>query len=299
MEITTLEPKVTTTLEENTTTLKPEEIEPELLSPEWATITQILYNLFDLVGIGLKIFCIILIKRRCDISHAVYNLMLQYLIFGIVLSVAWIIAGWFVSNPMLNNDYFFEWIFIQQMVEILPYDLYQVCWAAIAYLRYTAVKNGTNVDSKDLASFSTKFKVSCLVWLTWITSEIWKASVDLILPYYLPNSFGAFLGIVNERNHFLQRLIWIILLQFVQILVEVYAFTHYLMLTDLMKKTGAKPVENKWLARMEKRRMEKLSAAVSAIRVMSMVSVAENFVSLIWALTPLSLEQVKKNMNFQ
>ena len=134
----------------------------------------------------------------------------------------------------------------------------------LAYLRYTAVKNGTNVDSKKLATFKIKVKVSFWVWLTYFVSMTWKFLVDLILPYYL-ESFDHLLGTVGERN-LLQRFIWIILLQFVQIFVEVYALTHYMMLTKLMKKKTENPfsvVENKWLARIERRRTEKLSAAVS------------------------------------
>ena len=117
-------------MSQNTTTI-PIIPENHPLSPEWATVTQILYNCLDLIGIGLKIVCIAVIKRRCDVNHAVYNLMIQYLIFGIVLSMAWIIGGWFISVPLVDNQSFLDWLFIQQMVEILPYDLYQVCWAAI------------------------------------------------------------------------------------------------------------------------------------------------------------------------
>lgn len=121
---------MTVIMSQNTTTI-PIIPENHPLSPEWATVTQILYNCLDLIGIGLKIACIAVIKRRCDVNHAVYNLMIQYLIFGIVLSMAWIIGGWFISAPLVDNQSFLDWLFIQQMVEILPYDLYQVCWAAI------------------------------------------------------------------------------------------------------------------------------------------------------------------------
>ena len=184
----------------------------------------------------------------------------------------------------------------------------------LAYLRYAAIKNGTNVDSKKLATLKIKVKVSFGVWLTYCVSMTWKFLVDIILPNYV-EPFGHLLGIIEERN-LLQRFIWIILLQFVQILVEVYALTHYLMLTDLIKKKTAKPssvAENKWLARIEIRRMEKLSSAVSvrlsqfqsvhfcfcmtyicilqAIRVMSFVNLTENLISLVWVMTPFSFTQ--------
>ena len=182
----------------------------------------------------------------------------------------------------------------------------------LAYLRYAAIKNGTNVDSKKLATLKIKVKVSFGVWLTYCVSMTWKFLVDIILPNYV-EPFGHLLGIIEERN-LLQRFIWIILLQFVQILVEVYALTHYLMLTDLIKKKTAKPssvAENKWLARIERRRMEKLSSAVSvrlsqlqsvhfcmtyicilqAIRVMSFVNLTENLISLVWVMTPFSFTQ--------
>ena len=90
--------------------------EPHPFSPEWAFTTQILFNLFDIFGILMKIFCIFVIQRRCDISHAVYNLMVQYLIFGILTNLAWIIGGWFISNPLVENGYFLQWLFLQQLI---------------------------------------------------------------------------------------------------------------------------------------------------------------------------------------
>ena len=150
--------------------------------------------------------------------------------------------------------------------EILPYDFYQVCWAAIAYLRYLAVKKGANVDTKNLAGCGIKFKVSIIVWTVFWTSMAWKALVDLILPYYFEDTFGKLIGIVDDRD-FHQRLIWIILLQFIQMLVEVYALTQYLMLTYALKRPkkveNERRIGNKWLERVEKRRTEKLTAAVS------------------------------------
>ena len=62
---------------ENTTTL----------DQEWAITIQILFNTFDLFGIFMKIFCIFVIKQRCDISHTVYNLMVQYLVSVVCVGI--------------------------------------------------------------------------------------------------------------------------------------------------------------------------------------------------------------------
>ncbi len=96
---------------------------------------------------------------RCELQHAVYNLIVQYLVFGIIVAFGWAIAGWIISNPLRNPEYFIDWLFIHQLAEILPYDLYQICWAAIAYIRRKSVTDGVEMQTKS-TDFWFKLKVS-------------------------------------------------------------------------------------------------------------------------------------------
>ena len=79
--------------------------------------------------------------------------MLQYLALGIGSDFIWIFVGWFISNPIAEDEVdeaiFMKWLFIQQIIEIVPYDCFQVCWAAIAYIRYQSVKNGAFLDNNE------------------------------------------------------------------------------------------------------------------------------------------------------
>jgi hypothetical protein len=136
---------------------------PPPLSSGWSFSVQTIYMTFDLIGVILKLLCIHIIIKRCQLSHCVYNLIVQYLSFGVLLIIGWLVGGWFISNPLKNTDNFLDWLFIQQMVEILPYDLYQICWAAIAYCRRVSVTQGASVNAVTFTE--TKIVIMVLLFL--------------------------------------------------------------------------------------------------------------------------------------
>lgn len=172
-----------------------------------------------------------------------------------------------------------NWLFMQELEEIIPYDLYQVCWAAIAYIRYQSIKDGNLLNSSN-SSFKGRtilIKISLVVWLVFITGTIWKFAIDVLLPSHVP-AFEKFIGKLGSRTWY-QRLVWLILLQFVQIFVEVFALCNYVLLAKAMKLQFEKveTVQNmtfstskselkcglKWKERMVRRRLARLQMATA------------------------------------
>lgn len=147
--------------------------------------------------------------------------MLQYLLFGIALNLTWVISGWFIKD-------FMTWFLWQQIFQIMPYDFFQVCWAAISFVRYKCAKNSRAEDHLKITKFTA------MVWTVFLISTGWKFSIDLLLPFYIP-AFENFVGIVGYRTWY-QRLVWCVLLQFILTFVEVFALVNYHKLTQIIQK---------------------------------------------------------------
>ena len=97
--------------------------------PRWGSfLLQMSYFLFDLFGLLIKLTCFHLILRKCGISNLIYLLVVQYLIGSVIVNGGWMVYQWFFFNPFEDNskDSLTDWLFIQQMAEIMPYDLFQV-----------------------------------------------------------------------------------------------------------------------------------------------------------------------------
>ena len=65
---------------------------------------------------------------RCGLSNLIYVIILQYLVGSVIVGIAWALYQWFYFNPFRDNveDGMVDWIFVQQMAEIIPYDMFQV-----------------------------------------------------------------------------------------------------------------------------------------------------------------------------
>lgn len=158
--------------------------------------------------------------------------------------------------------------------------MYQVCWAAIAYIRYQSIKDGNLLTSSRTYKGKTNLiKVSLVVWLVFLCGTFWKFAIDVVLPSRVP-AFEKFIGKLGSRTWY-QRLVWLILLQFVQSFVEVFALCNYILLTNAMKlqKVGnnqklafsvmAKQELRcgvKWKENIMKRRLKRLQMATAVIQ---------------------------------
>ena len=60
--------------------------------------------------------------------NKIYWIMAQFLVVSILINGVWMFGQWVLYRPLHSNDQaqLETWLFLQQMVEVLSYDMFQV-----------------------------------------------------------------------------------------------------------------------------------------------------------------------------
>ena len=229
------------------------------------------------------------------------------------LCFVWIILGWIVAD-------FATWLFIQQIVETLTYNFYQICWALIAYIqRISCCVTAAKPESLKITSKSLRIKASVLAWFLIIFVSFWKFLIDGILPS-IWTEFENFIGQGDEKRSLQQKLLWIFLLSAPMLAIELFALINYLMLKRLLTKnrcnqttesqisaisdgfssgasvgsiSGSDSVFDTEIVDSAAKRSricqtKSASATNKALKVMLLITLVEDATSLLWLITPFS-----------